>query len=93
MSDLPPLIIFPDTNVLVQGRALHDLPWSELGAGPIDIVPESSHNPFGVRMVLAPGERKTLWRDFTSDKDGVTSADVKLHVTGKVPDQTDPTQL
>jgi hypothetical protein len=38
MSDPPPLIIFPDTNVLVQGRALHDLPWSELGTGPIDLV-------------------------------------------------------
>ncbi|TCP99583.1 PIN domain-containing protein [Sphingomonas sp. PP-F2F-A104-K0414] len=38
MSDRPPLIIFPDTNVLVQGRALHDLPWSEFGTGPIDLV-------------------------------------------------------
>ncbi|MFW2853260.1 PIN domain-containing protein [Sphingomonas sp. TX0543] len=38
MSDRPPLIIFLDTNVLVQGRALHDLPWSELGTGPIDLV-------------------------------------------------------
>jgi predicted ribonuclease YlaK len=38
MNDRPPLIIFPDTNVLVQGRALHDLPWSELGTRPIDLV-------------------------------------------------------
>lgn len=38
MSDRTSLIIFPDTNVLVQGRALHDLPWSELGTGPIDLV-------------------------------------------------------
>lgn len=32
------LEIFPDTNVLIQGRALHELPWSELGRSGIEIV-------------------------------------------------------
>jgi len=38
MSDPPPLVIFPDTNVLLQGRALRDLPWSEFGTGQIDVL-------------------------------------------------------
>ena len=33
-----PFILYPDTNVLVQGRALKDLAWSELGRDPIDVI-------------------------------------------------------
>lgn len=33
-----PLIIFPDTNVLIQGRALNELPWDELSQGDIEII-------------------------------------------------------
>lgn len=32
------LVVFPDTNVLIQGRALREQPWVELGRDPIDVV-------------------------------------------------------
>ena len=38
MIDQSPLIVFPDTNVLIQGRALKDQPWGELGRDDIDVV-------------------------------------------------------
>jgi hypothetical protein len=38
MNDRAPLIVFPDTNVLIQGRALKDQPWGELGEDDIDVV-------------------------------------------------------
>ncbi len=33
-----PLILVPDTNVLIHGRALTELPWQELGRDEIDVV-------------------------------------------------------
>ena len=38
MNAQPPLIVVPDTNVLVQGRSLLELPWEELGSRDVDIV-------------------------------------------------------
>lgn len=38
MSDPRHLLIFPDTNVLIQGRALREQPWAELGRDAIDIM-------------------------------------------------------
>lgn len=32
------LFVYPDTNVLIQGLPLQDLPWSELGRGEIEVV-------------------------------------------------------
>ena len=32
-----PLIVIPDANVLMHGKALADLPWAELGADPIEV--------------------------------------------------------
>ena len=32
------MIVFPDTNVLIQGRALKDQPWGELGRDDIDVI-------------------------------------------------------
>lgn len=38
MADQVPLIVFPDTNVLIQGRALKDQPWEELCRDNIDVI-------------------------------------------------------
>lgn len=38
MADQSPLLVFPDTNVLIQGRALKEQPWGELGRDTIDIM-------------------------------------------------------
>ncbi|MEA3010917.1 MAG: hypothetical protein QOJ91_2609 [Sphingomonadales bacterium] len=38
MSEQHPLIVFPDTNVLVQGRALRELPWAALGHDPVEVM-------------------------------------------------------
>jgi hypothetical protein len=38
MADPSPLIVFPDTNVLIQGRTLKDQPWEELGRDHIDVI-------------------------------------------------------
>ena len=34
---MPPLIVVPDSNVLIHGRSLHDLPWEEFGAEIIEV--------------------------------------------------------
>lgn len=33
-----PLLTFPDTNVLIQGRSLRELPWAELGRDVVEVV-------------------------------------------------------
>jgi hypothetical protein len=38
MSDPSPLILFPDTNVFIQGRALKDQPWGEFGRDAINVI-------------------------------------------------------
>ena len=38
MNDRSTLTIFPDTNVLVQGRGLKDQPWKELGRDEIEVI-------------------------------------------------------
>ena len=38
MNDRATLTIFPDTNVLVQGRGLKDQPWKELGRAEIEVI-------------------------------------------------------
>lgn len=38
MADQSSLFVFPDTNVLIQGRALKDQAWGELGRDTIDIM-------------------------------------------------------
>lgn len=40
MPDAPaqPLAVVPDTNVLIHGRALHELPWSELAVEEIEVL-------------------------------------------------------
>ncbi len=37
-GEVSALVVFPDTNVLVQGRAMHTLPWEELGRDAIQVV-------------------------------------------------------
>jgi predicted ribonuclease YlaK len=38
MADQSSLLVFPDTNVLIQGRALKEQAWGELGRDTIDIM-------------------------------------------------------
>jgi rRNA-processing protein FCF1 len=38
IDDARMLTVFPDTNVLIQGRALHTLPWEELNRSVIEVV-------------------------------------------------------
>ncbi len=34
---MPPLIVVPDSNVLIHGRSLRDLPWQEFGSNEIEV--------------------------------------------------------
>ena len=38
VDDSRTLLVFPDTNVLIQGRPLRDIPWSELGRPEIELI-------------------------------------------------------